>query len=94
MKQSRCNIVYLGRNPKDLFVSRIPLRIFEELKNDPVRTLNEPAEFIAYDFSREEENGDVVGNILKLYSFENLSCLEVNRTESSRFGLKNKLCFR
>ncbi|KAI9105083.1 hypothetical protein K1719_022799 [Acacia pycnantha] len=145
MKQSRCKIVYLGRNPKDLFVSywhfmskvkpesqgcrsledsfeefcqgvsfygpfwdqmlgyykeslerpwKILFLTFEELKNDPVTTVKQLAEFIGYGFSEVEENGDVVDNILKLCSFENLSCLEVNRTESSRFGFVNKLFFR
>ncbi|KAK4263636.1 hypothetical protein QN277_029024 [Acacia crassicarpa] len=145
LKQSRLKMVYLGRNPKDLFVSywhfmskvkpesqgcrsledsfeefcqgvsfygpfwdqmlgyykeslerpwKILFLTFEELKNDPVRTVKQLAEFIGYGFSQEEENGDVVDNILKLCSFENLSCLEVNRTESSPFGFENKLFFR
>ncbi|KAI9105046.1 hypothetical protein K1719_022762 [Acacia pycnantha] len=145
MKQSRCKIVYLCRNPKDILISlwhfinnvtpeshdcpplkdffedfcrglsiygpfwdhmlgyykeslerpwKVLFLTFEELKSDPVRTLKKLAEFIGYGFSREEENGDVVGNILKLCSFENLSSLEVNRTERSWVRTENKVFFR
>ncbi|XP_054825545.1 cytosolic sulfotransferase 5-like [Prosopis cineraria] len=146
MKKSRCKIVYLCRNPKDLFVSywhfmsklsqetqgsnsvkdsfeefcrglsiygpfwdhmlgyykeslerpwKILFLRFEELKNEPVRTLKEIANFIGYGFSQEEENGDVVDNILKLCSFENLSSLQVNRTERSLLlGVEYNLFFR
>ncbi|KAK4263633.1 hypothetical protein QN277_029021 [Acacia crassicarpa] len=145
MKQSRCKIVYLCRNPKDILISlwhfinnvtpeshecpslkdffedfcgglsiygpfwdhmlgyykesiespwKVLFLTFEELKSDPVRTLKQLAEFIGYGFSQEEESGDVVGNILKLCSFENLSSLEVNRTERSWVGIENKVFFR
>ncbi|KAI9105064.1 hypothetical protein K1719_022780 [Acacia pycnantha] len=146
MKQSQCKIVYLCRNPKDIFVSlwhfmcnvvpqhllgfhsledffeefcrgvtifgpiwdhmlgyykeslerpwKILFLRFEDLKNDPIRTLKQLADFIGYSFSPEEENGGVVENILKLCSFENLSSLEVNRTESGWFGIENKVYFR
>ncbi|XP_028803537.1 cytosolic sulfotransferase 12-like [Neltuma alba] len=67
---------------------------FEELKEGPVKTLKQLADFIGYGISQEEENGDVVGNLLKLCDFENLSSLEVNRTGSTVFGLENKLFFR
>ncbi|XP_054824388.1 flavonol 4'-sulfotransferase-like isoform X2 [Prosopis cineraria] len=69
---------------------------FEELKNEPVKILKELAEFLGHGFSKEEEeeNGDddVVNDILKLCSFENLSNLEVNKNGKSiaMFGVENR----
>ncbi|XP_054776158.1 cytosolic sulfotransferase 5-like [Prosopis cineraria] len=146
-KQVGCKIVYLCRNPKDIFASlwhfrknikpetkgsnsienffeefcggvssygpfwdhmlgyykeslerpgKIKFLRFEELKNEPVKILKELAEFLGHGFSKEEEeeNGDddVVNDILKLCSFENLSNLEVNKNGKSiaMFGVENR----
>ncbi|KAI9105077.1 hypothetical protein K1719_022793 [Acacia pycnantha] len=145
MKWSECKIVYLCRNPKDIFVSlwhftnRLRLEIqgsnsiedsfdkfcrgvslygpfwnhmlgyykaclerpdkimflrFEELKGEPNRVLKDLAEFIGYGFSKEEESGNVVSDILKLCSFENLSNLEVNKNGKLASGEENKTFFR
>ena len=44
--------------------------------------LKKIAQFIGYPFSLEDENKDAVHNIINLYSFENLSSLNVNKVES------------
>ncbi|XP_054824821.1 cytosolic sulfotransferase 5-like [Prosopis cineraria] len=144
-KHSGCKIVYLCRDPKDMFVSlwhfingfkkekqgfnsigesfedfcrgmsiygpfwehmlgyykeslKTPEKViflrFEELKNEPVKTLKKLADFIGYGFSKEEENENVVSDMLKLCSFENLSNLEVNKNGNSSSGIENELYFR
>ncbi|XP_028803548.1 cytosolic sulfotransferase 12-like [Neltuma alba] len=145
VKWSGCKIVYLCRNPKDIFVSlwhftnnlrleakgsnsiedsfdrfcrgvslygpfwdhmleyhkaslerpdKIMFLRFEELKAEPVRVLKDVAEFIGCGFSREEENGNVVSDILRLCNFENLSNLEVNKNGKLFSGEENKTFFR
>ncbi|KAI9105124.1 hypothetical protein K1719_022840 [Acacia pycnantha] len=140
-----CKIVYLCRNPKDLFVSvwhfankirsetrgslsiedsfdrfcrgvigfgpfweqmlgyykeslerpdKIMFLRFEELKDEPVKILKMLAKFIGSGFSKDEENGKVVENILKLCSFEGLSNLEVNKSGKTQFGVVNSAFFR
>ncbi|XP_028786374.1 cytosolic sulfotransferase 12-like [Neltuma alba] len=145
VKRSKCEIVYLCRNPKDLFVStwhfannlrsetRGQIRIedsfdklckgtigfgpywdhilgyykeglerpeevmflrYEELKGEPIRVLKKLAEFLGFGFSKDEEKGNVMENILKLCSFENLSNLDVNKRGKVWFGIENKTFFR
>ncbi|XP_054825786.1 cytosolic sulfotransferase 5-like [Prosopis cineraria] len=146
VKQSRCKIVYLCRNPKDVFVSlwhfmnrlrpeveelntmeylfekfcrgvtffgpfwdhvlgyykeslerpeRIMFLKYKELKSEPVRVLKDLGKFIGYTFSeKEENNGDVVGDILRLCSFESLRNLEVNKSGKLDSGVENKAYFR
>ncbi|KAI9105090.1 hypothetical protein K1719_022806 [Acacia pycnantha] len=67
---------------------------FEELKDEPVKILKRLAEFIGSGFSKDEENGKVVENMLKLCSFETLSNLEVNRSGKTQFGAVNSTFFR
>ncbi|XP_054824824.1 cytosolic sulfotransferase 12-like [Prosopis cineraria] len=93
LKQSRCKIIFMCRNPEDAFVSlwhfgnklrpdqsnRIDgafEKFCQGLKDEPVQILKKLAEFIGHGFSKEEEDGDAVGDILKLCSFETLSNLE------------------
>ncbi|KAI9105118.1 hypothetical protein K1719_022834 [Acacia pycnantha] len=145
VKQSRCKIVYLCRDPKDLFVSlwhftyglipknqefnltedwfdkfcqgvnvygpiwdhvlayykeslerpeKIMFLRFEELKEKPISVLKDLAEFIGFGFSKEEENGNVVSDILQLCNFENLSNLEVNKSGKLSSGIENRTFFR
>lgn len=149
IKSSKCKIVYMCRNPKDLLVSlwhfltnalrtetqeghkiedlfgkfcngmtlfgpfwdhmlgyykeslRRPDKIiflrYEDLKGEPFRVVKELAEFLGYGFSKEEENGDVIGDIvrLRLCSFENMSNLEVNKSAKAvSIGVKAKDFFR
>lgn len=54
-------------------------------------------QIIGYPFSLEDENKDVVHNIINLYSFENLSGLNVNKSEITHFRgplFKNNTFFR
>lgn len=46
---------------------------FEDLKREPIKVLKDLAEFIGCGFSKDEVNGNVVEDILKLCSLENLS---------------------
>ncbi|KAI9105033.1 hypothetical protein K1719_022749 [Acacia pycnantha] len=145
VNQSGCKIVYLCRNPKDLFVSmwhfankirsetrgsisiedsfdkfcrgvigfgpfwehmlgyykeslerpdKIMILRFEELKDEPVKILKMLAKFMGSGFSKDEENGKVVENMLKLCSFESLSNLEVNKSGKTQFGVVNSTFFR
>ncbi|KAI9105087.1 hypothetical protein K1719_022803 [Acacia pycnantha] len=48
------------------------------MKGEPDRVLKDLAGFMGYGFSKEEEANDIVGDILRLCSFENLSNLEIN----------------
>ncbi|XP_054822988.1 cytosolic sulfotransferase 12-like [Prosopis cineraria] len=148
LKQSRCKIIYMCRNPKDAFVSlwhfgnklrpdhntrdqsnkiddafekfcrgvsifgplwdhvlgyykesverpeKIMFLKYEQLKDEPVKILKKLAEFIGCGFSKEEEDGDVISDILKLRSFETLSNLEVNKKGKLPSGVENKVFFR
>ncbi|XP_054782711.1 cytosolic sulfotransferase 5-like [Prosopis cineraria] len=69
---------------------KVMFLMFEELKSEPVRVLKDLAEFMGYGFSEEEDKSAVVGNILRLCSFENLSNLEVNKTGKLSTGMENK----
>ncbi|XP_028803566.1 cytosolic sulfotransferase 12-like [Neltuma alba] len=146
IKQSRCKMVFLCRDPKDVFISlwhfmnrlrpdvqefntieylfekfrrgmslfgpfwdhvlgyykeslerpeKIMVLKYEELKSEPVRVLKDLGKFLGYGFSDEEEqNSDVIGDILRLSSFENLRNLEVNKSGKLVSGIENKTYFR
>ncbi|KAF7827941.1 cytosolic sulfotransferase 12-like [Senna tora] len=67
---------------------------FEEMKEKPNEVLKDVAEFMGCGFSEEEEKSGVIGEILKLCSFENLSNLEVNKSGKLWSGEENKAFFR
>ncbi|XP_028803579.1 cytosolic sulfotransferase 5-like [Neltuma alba] len=67
---------------------------YEDMKGEPHRVLKDLAGFIGYGFSKEEEDDDIVGDILRLCSFENLSNLKVNKSEKMPHGIENKAYFR
>ncbi|XP_059639493.1 cytosolic sulfotransferase 17-like [Cornus florida] len=149
LDQSGCPIVYVFRDPKDMFVSQwhfvsklrpkeLPVRSIEELfeqfcrgvspygpfwdhvlgywrasvecpdkvlflkyedmKSEPFVVVKRLAEFLGHPFSLEEENEGVVGKIVELCSFENLSKLEVNKigshTDGTTFVVPNNIFFR
>ncbi|XP_028805203.1 cytosolic sulfotransferase 12-like [Neltuma alba] len=145
VKLSKCKIVYLCRNPKDMFTSlwhfvfkflrlrqesisiedsfekfcegriasgpfwdhilgyyqqsldrpnKVMFLTYGELKNEPVRVLKDLAEFLGHGFTKEEENGNIINDILRLCSFENLSNLEVNKTGKLLTGQNNSIYFR
>ncbi|KAK6925146.1 Sulfotransferase domain [Dillenia turbinata] len=69
----------LGVPEKILFLK------YEEMKNAPVKHVKQLAEFLGKPFSPEEEKEGVVQEIVKLCSFEKLTCLEVNKTGKLAF---------
>ncbi|KAL4385596.1 hypothetical protein GQ457_15G006550 [Hibiscus cannabinus] len=72
---------------------RILFLHYEEMKDDTVLYAKKLAEFIGYPFSSEEHRQEVPEKIVKMCSFENLSNLEVNRSEK-RGVIQNKMYFR
>ncbi|PWA98785.1 flavonol 4'-sulfotransferase [Artemisia annua] len=69
---------------------------YEDLKMDPVSNVKRLAEFIGYPFSIQETNAGVVEKIIQLCSFENLSKLEVNKSENlpaKDFVVENQFFF-
>ncbi|KAI9105131.1 hypothetical protein K1719_022847 [Acacia pycnantha] len=67
---------------------------YEDMKGEPDRILKDLAGFMGYGFSKEEEADDIVGDILRLCSFENLSNLEVNNSGKLPHGVEHKAFFR
>ena len=74
---------------------RILFLKYEDLKNETIYWVKTIAKFMGNPFSLEEEDKGVVQNIINLCSFENLSSLEVNKSETVQIGanllvVKNK----
>ncbi|KAE8657127.1 Flavonol sulfotransferase-like [Hibiscus syriacus] len=68
---------------------------YEEMREDTVLYVKKLAEFIGYPLSSEEQQREVPEKIVKMCSFENLSNLEVNKSEKVRGGvIQNKIYFR
>ncbi|XWS44999.1 hypothetical protein CRYUN_Cryun15aG0098100 [Craigia yunnanensis] len=67
---STCHFIYICRDPKDVFVSK--WHFFN-------RKL---VEFLGVPFSPEEEKKEIVQEIVKLCSFENLANLDVNKDDT------------
>ncbi|KAF5822383.1 putative Sulfotransferase domain, P-loop containing nucleoside triphosphate hydrolase [Helianthus annuus] len=59
---------------------------YEEMKKQPEVVVRKLAAFMGKPFAEEEEEKGVVGDIVKLCSFENLSNLEVNNKGVEKFG--------
>ncbi|KAJ0575297.1 putative flavonol 3-sulfotransferase [Helianthus annuus] len=59
---------------------------YEEMKKQPEVVVKKLAAFMEKPFTAEEERKGVVGDIVKLCSFENLSNLEVNKTGVEKFA--------
>ncbi|XP_059315982.1 cytosolic sulfotransferase 12-like [Lycium ferocissimum] len=73
---------------------KVHFLMYEEIKEQPKIQLKRLAEFLECPISIEEENGEVVDEILRMCSFENLSNLEVNINGKLSTGPENKLFFR
>ncbi|KAL0909356.1 hypothetical protein M5K25_020215 [Dendrobium thyrsiflorum] len=71
---------------------------YEDMKADPEANVRRMAEFMGRPFSAEEEMNGMVGEIVRLCSFEKLSRLEVNkvgvRGKAFGFAVKNSSFFR
>ncbi|KAD3067826.1 hypothetical protein E3N88_35706 [Mikania micrantha] len=59
---------------------------YEELKKQPEVVVRKLADFMGKPITMEEEKNGVVGEIINLCSFENLSNLEVNKKGVDKFG--------
>ncbi|XP_059639498.1 cytosolic sulfotransferase 16-like [Cornus florida] len=59
---------------------------YEDMKSEPFVIAKRLAEFLGHPFSSEEESEGVVGKIVELCSFENMSNLEVNKIGSYNEG--------
>nr|GMD80374.1 cytosolic sulfotransferase 12-like [Ipomoea batatas] len=75
--------------------SKVLFLKYEEIKKEPEVQLRRIAAFLGSPFSKEEEEGDVVGGISRLCSFESLSNMEVKKTgKGLLFGNSNNGYFR
>ncbi|KAL9993833.1 putative Sulfotransferase domain, P-loop containing nucleoside triphosphate hydrolase [Helianthus debilis subsp. tardiflorus] len=68
------------------FPDKILFLKYEEMKKQPEVVVKKLAAFMEKPFTAEEEKKGVVGDIVKLCSFENLSNLEVNKTGVEKFA--------
>ncbi|XP_062114760.1 cytosolic sulfotransferase 5-like [Humulus lupulus] len=78
----------LERPEKVLFLK------YEDLKEDGVGQAKRVAEFVGVPFSREEESGGVVEQVLEMCSFGKLKDLDVNKHGQFKPNLDNKIFFR
>ncbi|XP_043687545.1 cytosolic sulfotransferase 5-like [Telopea speciosissima] len=67
---------------------------YDEMIAEPALHLKRIAEFMGCPFSSMEEKEEVVDQIIKLCSFENLSNLAVNKTDKNGTGIPNSAFFR
>ncbi|KAK3407375.1 cytosolic sulfotransferase 5 [Eucalyptus grandis] len=68
--------------------------MYEEMTEDPHVQLRRLADFLGCPFSEEELKDGTVEGILRMCSFDNLSALEVNKSEKGSLGVENKWFFR
>lgn len=67
---------------------------YEDIKTDTIQNIRNMAEFLGFPFTYEEEREGVIEEIAMFCSFENLSGLEVNKTEKRPRGIQNNAFFR
>jgi len=67
---------------------------YEELKDDVNFYVKRVAEFLDCSFTKEEESNEVIGNLVKLCSFENMKDLEVNKSGTFDRNFEKKYLFR
>ncbi|CAO2820822.1 unnamed protein product [Amaranthus hypochondriacus] len=78
----------IGNPDKVLFVE------YEGLKNEPKEHLRKLAKFLGCPFSKEEEKGDLIEDIIKLCSLESLKEMEVNKNGKFFPWFENRYFFR
>ncbi|KAG2560943.1 hypothetical protein PVAP13_8KG110802 [Panicum virgatum] len=66
---------------------------YERMLRDPEATVKKLAEFMGCGFSKEEEEGWVVDEIVKLCSLKELKNMEVNRSGGNQAGVRNDAYF-
>ncbi|KAL6616689.1 hypothetical protein ACP70R_038959 [Stipagrostis hirtigluma subsp. patula] len=67
---------------------------YEEMLREPERNLKKLAKFMGCEFSDEEEEAGVVRAIVELCSLEKMKNMEVNRSGSTKLGVKSESYFR
>ncbi|KAG2556538.1 cytosolic sulfotransferase 5-like [Panicum virgatum] len=67
---------------------------YERMLRDPKATVKKLAEFMGCGFSKEEEEGGVVDEIVKLCSLKELKNMEVNKSGGNQAGVRNEAYFR
>ncbi|MFQ6652142.1 hypothetical protein Gotur_024140 [Gossypium turneri] len=69
---------------------------YEDVKKEPLGCVRKVANFLGVPFTPEEENKEIVGEIVKLCSFENMSNQDVNKsdTRSQEKPISNSDFFR
>ncbi|XP_015696595.1 cytosolic sulfotransferase 17-like [Oryza brachyantha] len=77
---------------------RVMFLKYEDLKSDPVQVVKKLAHFFSVPFTREEEAGGVLEQVVKLCDFETLASLKVNQNGETRHDNKiqidNSVFFR
>lgn len=76
------------------FPDKILFLKYEDLKADTINHIKLLAKFLGFPFSDEEEKDGVVGEVLKLCSFEHLKNLEINKSGKHATGHDNSDFFR
>ncbi|KAJ8554201.1 hypothetical protein K7X08_024879 [Anisodus acutangulus] len=86
-------VTTLSKEKGKLGISR-PFLTYEDMKKYPIVCLTKLAKFLDKPFCLEEEREEVVQEIVRLCSFDNLSSLEVNQTGvqhfSPQFAVENR----
>lgn len=69
---------------------------YDDLQADQANQVRKLASFLGFPFSEEEEKGETAEEIMKLCSFDNLRCFEVNKTGviGTKRNTPNQLFFR
>ncbi|EEF43350.1 cytosolic sulfotransferase 16 [Ricinus communis] len=67
---------------------------YEDMKREPLVHVKRLAEYLGKPFSTEEQNEGVAEEIIELCSFKKMSNLEVNKSKSSNYLIKNSDFFR
>ncbi|WOG89754.1 hypothetical protein DCAR_0208993 [Daucus carota subsp. sativus] len=67
---------------------------YEDMKSKPHFHLRRLALFLGKAFSEEEENSGMLDQIISLCSFDNMRNLEVNKSGTTKLGIKNHTFYR
>ncbi|WCJ18111.1 Cytosolic sulfotransferase 17 [Euphorbia peplus] len=73
------------------FPDKVLFLKYEDLKNDASFNVKKMADFMHFAFSDDEQKQGMVEKIVQLCSFENLSNLEVNKSENKSIQMVSKI---